>query len=283
MVDTHCHLNIMVRNFAQNSTIIPWSFQELNECSIILNDAKNNSVTSIINVGTNLTESLLCIELARHFPNCFATIGIHPNDVTKNWRYEISEFDKLLTEQALVHYSKARMKQLIVGIGECGIDQHYPDFNLKQQQDVFHVQIQLALKYNVALVVHSRDADLQTYQALAEYRGETNFRGTIHCFSSDEIYAQKYLDLGFVLGFGGTLTYPKNETLRNVAKMIPLEKIVLETDAPFLPPQSLRGKKNAPANIKIIAQFLAAIRGESFEKVAQTTDQTSRKLFGLVA
>jgi TatD DNase family protein len=270
MVDTHCHLNIMVRNFAQNATIIPFNSEDLDTCSIILNDATQNSVTSIINVGTNLTESLLCIELAKHFPNCFATIGVHPNDATDNWSPDIVEFEKLL---------KTKEGLKIVGIGECGIDKHYPDFNLKLQQDVFHAQIQLALKHNLALVIHSRDADQDTYEALKQYRGEKNFRGTIHCFSSDEIYAQKYLDLGFVLGFGGTLTYPKNETLRTVAKMIPLEKIILETDAPFLPPQSLRGKKNAPANIKIIAEFLAELRGESFEQVTEITDQTSRKLF----
>ena len=280
MVDTHCHLNIMVRNFAQNSKIIPFNPQELQECTIILENAKRNSVNSIINVGTNLTESLLCIELSKHFQNCFTTLGIHPNDATNDWVHEISEFEKLLLND-LDPRSESGTKRSIVGIGECGIDYHYPNFDAKLQEKVFHAQIQLALKHNLALVIHSRDADEETYQALATYRGEKNFRGTIHCFSSDENYAQKYLDLGFVLGFGGTLTYPKNETLRNVAKMIPLEKIVLETDAPFLPPQSLRGTKNNPANIKIIAEFLAQLREESFETVAQVTDQTSRKLFGI--
>ncbi|OGB86263.1 hypothetical protein A3J41_00440 [candidate division TM6 bacterium RIFCSPHIGHO2_12_FULL_38_8] len=263
--------------------MIPFNAQELQACSLILNDAQKNSVTTIINVGTNLTESLLCIELSKQFSNCFATAGIHPNDATaETWRYEMSAFEKILITD-LTPKSESRTTKSIVGIGECGIDQHYPDFNLQLQQDVFHAQIQLALKHNLALVVHSRDADLQTYQALADYRGEKNLRGTIHCFSSDEIYAQKYLDLGFVLGFGGTLTYPKNQKLRNVAQMIPLEKIILETDAPFLPPQSLRGKKNEPANIAIIANFLANLRNESFEKVAKVTDETSRKLFGLIA
>lgn len=281
MVDTHCHLNIMVRNFTENSTIIPFNSQELDACSIILNNALQNGVTSIINVGTNLTESLLCIELAKHFQNCFATIGIHPNDATESWTTDMIKFEELLTMQKNCK-SNVNMTK-IVGIGECGIDKHYPNFDLKLQQKVFHTQIQLAIKHNLALVIHSRDADQETYQSLAEYRSEKNLHGTIHCFSSNEIYAQKYLDLGFVLGFGGTLTYPKNETLRNVAKMIPLESIVLETDAPFLPPQNLRGKKNTPANIKTIAQFLAELRNENFETVAHVTDQTSRTLFGLIA
>lgn len=270
MIDTHCHLSIMVRSFAKNAETVPFNLKELTECTAILQNAQQNQVNFIINVGTNLTESLLCIELANHFSNCFATIGLHPNDATDNWQTEIAEFEKLLVKK---DGSK------IVGIGECGIDKHYPDFNLQQQQDVFHAQIQLALKHNLPLVVHSRDADLETYQALAKYQGEKNLRGTIHCFSSDEIYAQKYINLGFVLGFGGTVTYPKNEILRNVAKTIPLEKIILETDAPFLPPQSMRGKKNSPANIKIIAEFIATLRSESFETIAKTTSQTSLNLF----
>ena len=272
MIDTHCHLNIMVRNFSNHAIITPFNSEELAQCSTILQEAQQNQVTTIINVGTTLTESLLCIELAKHFSNCYATIGLHPNDTDANWPQTIQEFQNLLSDQQHLK---------VVGIGECGIDQHYPNFNLKQQQDAFHAQIQLALQHNLALVIHSRDADEQTYQALAQYKNEKNFRGTIHCFSSNEIYAEKYLDLGFVLGFGGTITYPKNETLRNVVKMIPSEKIVLETDSPFLPPQSMRGKKNNPANIKIIAEFIAELRQEDFTTFAQITDQTSRQLFGL--
>lgn len=275
MVDTHCHLNIMVRNFAENETYIPFNIKELTDCATILKEAEENQVHTIINVGTNVTESLLCIQLTKHFANCFATIGLHPNDATETWQTNMIDFEQML-EQDKIHEKKS-----IVGIGECGIDKHYPNFNLQQQQDVFHAQIKLALKHNLPLVVHSRDADLETFQALAHYQGEKNLRGTIHCFSSNEIYAQKYIDLGFVLGFGGTVTYPKNETLRNVVKMVPLEKIILETDAPFLPPQSMRGKKNSPANIKVIAEFIAALRGQSFEDVAQTTSQTSRNLFQL--
>ena len=98
MVDTHCHLNIMIRNFTLNSTIIPFNSKELTECAAILHDAELNSVHSIINVGTNLAESLLCIELAKHFANCFATIGIHPNDATVNWPDDIEEFKKILKD-----------------------------------------------------------------------------------------------------------------------------------------------------------------------------------------
>lgn len=272
MVDTHCHLHIMVKNFSENAIFTPFTSHELEECKKILQDAANNQVHTLINIGTNLTESLLCIELAKHFSNCFATIGLHPNDATENWEKDMQGFQNLLENKTLLK---------IKGIGECGIDLHYPNFNLSLQKEVFHAQIQLALKHNLPLVIHSRDADLETYQALADYQGEKNLRGTIHCFSSNEDYAAKYIDLGFVLGFGGTVTYPKNAILRDVAQTIPLEKIILETDAPFLPPQTLRGKKNSPANIKIIAEFIAKLRGESFETITTITTQTSKVLFDL--
>lgn len=272
LIDTHCHMNIMTRNFENSLSFQDFNHQEIEAMKKIIDDAQNNNVTKIINVGTNYHESFACIEIAKLFNNCFATLGIHPNDATDTWQDDMTNFKGLLLKKE---------KNKIVGIGECGIDKHYPNYNLKQQQDVFHAQIQLAIENDLALVIHSRDADQETYDVLAQYKGEKNFRGTIHCFSSNEIYAEKYLDLGFVLGFGGTLTYPKNETLRNIAKMISLEKIILETDAPFLPPQIVRGTKNNPANIKLIAQYLAEIRQESLDHVMQTTAQTTKKLFGI--
>ena len=272
LLDTHCHMNIMVRNFENKEPFQNFNSQEIELMKKIIFDAQVQQVTEIINVGTNYVESFACIEIAKLFPNCFATIGLHPNDITDQWQNDILNFKGLLLE---------KKKNKIVGIGECGIDKHYPDFNLEQQQDVFHAQIQLALEHNLAIVVHSRDADQETYDVLAQYHGEKNFRGTIHCFSSDELYAQKYIDLGFVLGFGGTVTYPKNETLRKVVKMIPLEKIILETDAPFLPPQILRGTKNNPANIKIIAEYVAELRSESFDQVMNITAKTTKNLFGI--
>jgi TatD DNase family protein len=271
MVDTHCHLNILVRKFSEPDKVIHLSPEELLECKKFLDQAHACHVDTIINVGTNWAESILCIQIAQNFQNCYATVGLHPNDATQNWSDVMQKFQELLQNPA----------NKIVGIGECGIDKHYPNFDSKIQTDAFHAQIQMALKHNLALSIHSRDADLETFQALADYRSEKNLRGVIHCFSSDLAYAQKYIELGFVLGFGGTVTYPKNEILRTVAKTVPLEKIILETDTPFLPPQSLRGQKNTPANIAIIAQYLAELRNENYETVAQTTRQTSYTLFGL--
>lgn len=272
LTDTHCHLNMMIRDYKTKEKFIPLSETEIEACKKIINHAAENEVTKIINVGTDLIESLTCIDIAKHFESNFATIGLHPNDANNDWKKTIVEFKHLLAD-------KQELK--IVGIGECGIDKHYPGYDLKRQKEAFEAQIELALEYNLPLSIHSRDADEETYQGLASYKNEPNLKGVIHCFSSDENYAQKYLDLGFVLGVGGTLTYPKNDTLRNVAKMVTLKNIILETDAPFLAPQKFRGQQNSPAHIQTIAQFVAELLDISYKKVTETTEETVHNLFNI--
>lgn len=269
LIDTHCHMNIMVRNYVTKKNFIPLSFQEIDDCKRIINTAVNQQVSTIINVGTDLIESLTCIDIAKHFDNCYATIGLHPTDATDNWQAIMTEFTDLLRK-------KNELK--IIGIGECGIDKYHQGYDAQRQRNVFEAQIELALEHNLALIVHSRDADIETYETLYAYRNEKNLKGTIHCFSSDMNYAAKYLDLGFVLGFGGTITYPKNNELRKVVTTIPLEKIILETDAPFLPPQIIRGKQNSPAQIRTVAEYIAMIRNEPYEHIAATTTQTAKDL-----
>ena len=266
-------MNLIFRNFEQNKNFTPLTQQELLSCQHILQTAQNHQVTKVINIGTDLAESKLCIEIARHFQDCFATIGIHPNDSLSNWQELIKKFYELLQD-------KKNLK--IVGIGECGIDKHYPNYNLKQQYDVFHAQIQLALQHKLALVIHSRNADPETYDIISSYKNEPNLKGTIHCFSSDQHYAEKYIDLGFILGIGGAITYPKNNSLRSIVQTIPLEKIILETDAPFLSPQSVRSQPNVPANIQLIAQFITTLRQESFDHITTTTSSTAKNLFDLM-
>ena len=273
LIDTHCHMNIMIRNYASKKNLQPLSDHEIDACKKIITDAFDLQVSIIINVGTDLVESLTCIDIAKHFNNCYATIGLHPTEAKLDWQTTITEFKNLLQ-------NKAALK--IIGIGECGIDKYHQGYDAQLQKKVFQAQIELALEHNLALVVHSRDADIETYETLYAYRNEPNLKGTIHCFSSNLDYATKYIDLGFVLGFGGTITYPKNNELRKVATTIPLEKIILETDAPFLPPQIIRGRPNSPAQIRTIAEFIATIRNESYEHVAQITAQTTNNLFSII-
>ncbi|MDP3788193.1 MAG: TatD family hydrolase [Candidatus Chromulinivorax sp.] len=272
LIDTHCHINCMLRGYKTKSIYTEITPSEIQHANTIISQANEQDVKLIINVGTDLIESVTCIKLAQMYKNCYAIVGIHPNDATENWK---SDF------QQISSYVKHAQEHKIIGIGECGIDLHYENYNLARQQDAFKAQIELALEHNLALSIHSRDAAEETFKVIDQYRNESNFRGIMHCYAYDQGYADEAIKSKLVLGIGGTLTYPKNEILRSIVKNIRLTDIVLETDAPFLAPQVVRGTENCPANIKIIAEFIANLRETSYEDVAQTTTATVQKMFNL--
>lgn len=267
LIDTHCHINTMIKKEFD----IPLSIESLPMAQTIINEAAEHQVTTIINVGTSLIESNNCVLLAQHFPRVFATVGIHPNDATSSWHDDYKQLVKLVKEKE---------KNKIVGIGECGLDKHYPDYNLQRQKDAFKAQIELALEHDLALVVHTRDAADETLRALEEFKGHIQ-RGVIHCFSEDSFFANTCIQWGFMLGMGGTITYPKNMHLREIVASIEMGAIVLETDAPFLPIQRMRGKQNHPQYIKDIAEYIAHLRSESFETIAAQTTANALRLFDL--
>jgi TatD DNase family protein len=198
-------------------------------------------------------------------------VGIHPNDCSENWQKDMREIAAL---------AKRKEEYKIVAIGECGIDKHYPEYNLQRQKDAFKAQIELALEHDLAIIVHTRDAGDETLRALDDFRGEA-LRGTIHCFSEDLAFAQHAIGLGFVLGIGGTVTYQKNNYLRSELTTVDLEHIILETDAPFLPPQTMRGKPNHPKYIETIARYVAELRSEPFELIAEQTTKNVQRIFRL--
>jgi TatD DNase family protein len=266
-VDTHCHINMMVKkNF--DTPLTPDNYRDADR---IVHEATQAHVLYIVNVGTSVIESTNCIHLAQRHPHMYAAAGIHPNDCTTDWRNDLK---KLAT---FLHDTK---KNKIVAIGETGMDKHYPEYNAQRQKDAFKAQIELALEYDLALIVHTRDAHEETLKALDEFKGQIK-RGVIHCYSEDQAFADQVIDQGFVLGIGGALTYPKNNHLRSIFSIIPLEKIVLETDAPFLPPQSIRGQQNHPKEIKTIAQFLADLRQQPLEKITHQTTANAFELFNI--
>lgn len=267
LIDTHCHLNMVVKkNFD-----IALSQQEIHDAKIYIDEARKKNVTTIINVGTSLIESKNCIALAQQYNDVFATIGIHPNDLTADWQQDLSVLKKLLLNKE---------EHKIVGIGECGMDKHYPDYNLQRQVDGFKAQIELSLEHDIALVVHTRDAADETLRVLEEYKKDIK-RGIIHCFSENQSFADTVIDWGYCIGLGGTITYPKNNELRQIAINTPLEYIVLETDAPFLPPQKIRGQVNTPQQIYSIAEYLAELRNVSINTVAEKTTANAQRIFNL--
>lgn len=266
LIDTHCHINMMVKNTFDT----PLQESHIPQAEIIINDAQTHDVSLIINVGTRSIENGNCVLLAQTFDSVYATVGIHPND-SDTWQEDFELLKKWVLK---------KKENKIVGIGECGMDMHYPGYDFTRQSDAFKAQIELALENNLALVVHSRDAYDETLRILEKYKNNIT-RATMHCFSYDQAFATTVTDWGFVLGIGGTITYPKNEELRSIIKNTALKNIVLETDAPFLPPQVIRGKQNHPKEIRTIAEFIANLRNEPLETIAQQTTKNALQLFGL--
>ena len=266
-VDTHCHLSIL----AQKQFDLLFTSQTIKTVAPIIEAAAAHNVRYIIDIGTSLIESKNCIQTALAYPGVYAVIGIHPNDLKQNWRDDLKEIAAL-----------ARKKQdyKIVGIGECGFDFHYPDYNINQQRDAFKIQIDCALENDLALVVHTRSARDETLRTLEEYKGQIK-RGIIHCFSEDQDFANTVIDWGFAIGIGGIITYPKNNYLREIVANMSLQSLVLETDSPFLPIQSMRGKQNYPQYIADIAQYIATLRNEPLETIAQATTKNALRIFGI--
>lgn len=267
LVDTHAHINCLIKE-PFDRFLTP---EEVENSQTIIAASQEKKVNLLINVGTSLVESENCVALAKRFSSCYAVVGIHPNDCTEFWHDDFKKIESLV---------KNKEKNKIVGIGECGIDRHYPDYNLNRQYDAFRAHIELALEHNLGLVIHSRDAYDETLKILEEYKHDLK-RAVMHCFSYDAAFALYCFARGFYLGIGGTITYPKNSALREIVSTMPLNNVVLETDAPFLPPQSMRGQKNHPQNIALIATYIAELRKLPLEEIANRTTDNALKLFGL--
>lgn len=268
LIDTHCHINIMVKKQFD----MPLTNEEISLAKNIVDEALAHNVSHIINVGTSLVESKNCIELAQRYKTVYAVVGIHPTDCTADWQNDIAELAALVKEK---EYNR------IVGIGETGLDRYHPGYNMQRQKDAFKAQIELSLESDLGLVVHTRQAPDETLGVLEEYAGQIT-KGIIHCFSEDSSFVQQVIDWGFALGIGGTLTYPKNLYLRDIVSTVSLNDIVLETDAPFLPPQIIRGKQNHPLYIATIAEYIAQLRHETIQEVAEKTTTRAKQIFNIV-
>lgn len=257
LIDTHAHLNF------------PDYDKDL---KAVLERAIKAGVKKIICVSSNITESEKAIEIAKkHKGVVFAAVGIHPQQTDPQNKDSI--------EEQIEKLAKLAGKKEVVAIGECGFDFSPPPPKEKErspakQQFLFESQIRIAKKLNLPILVHCREAFSQTLETLKKY---PEIKGVFHCYSAGKKGIAKIEKLGFLFGVDGNLTY--DEGLQNVFRQIPLEKIVLETDCPFLAPIPFRGQRNEPAYIKIIAKTLAEIKNFSFEKVADTT---TKNAFGLI-
>lgn len=248
MIDAHCHLE---KN-------------EYNNFSSLIDDIFKEDIELIITNGCDLPSNEEAIELSNKYQNIYAAIGFHPAFADK-----ISDHDYCLLEEQIKN-------KKVIAIGEIGLDYYY-NCNKDIQKRVFEKQLMIAQKYNIPVIVHNREATSDIYSLIKKY----NVRGIIHCFNENKVWAQKFIDLGFLLGVNGIITFKNAETLREVIKDISLEYIVLETDAPFLTPAPFRGQKNSPLYLKYICQKLAEIKENTYYEVAKQTTANVKRLFDL--
>ena len=223
-------------------------------------------VETIVTVGTNLSLSRKALSIARQYENVYATIGIHPHDAAK-------ADDKVLDELKLLAGDAK-----VVAYGEIGLDFFRNISPREKQIEIFATQLQIAKALDLPVVIHDRDAHEQT---LTMVRDSGVRRGVFHCFSGEWNMARKCIDLGFYISIPGVVTFEKSKVLREVARQVPADAILLETDCPYLTPEPHRGKRNEPSFMVHTAQKVADIRGVSIEELAAVATANTRRLFGL--
>ncbi len=254
-IDTHCHLDMKAYN------------EDLEQ---ILQRAKHCHLSHIISIGIDIESSHLAVKLALMHPNIFATIGIHPHDVDNICP---GDYKKLAN---LCSLNKAN----IVGYGEIGLDyvKQYSDPN--QQRKHFSRQLDLAHELKLPIIVHNREADDDTLKILQKSKS-LDHGGIMHCFSGDYTFAKKIIDLGMLISIPGIVTFKNAATLHEVAVKIPLDKMIIETDGPFLAPHPYRGKRNEPAYVIYTAAKIAQLRKTDIDTIARQTTANASQLFQL--
>ena len=250
LTDSHCHL------------FYDEIFQDIDN---ILIRSKNLGVNRFICVGTNINDSLLSLDISEKFENVYCSAGIHPHDSQNVDKDYIQQIELMM-----------RSKKMIA-IGEIGLDYFRNISSKKSQIKVFNELLQLADNINKPVIFHNREADQDIIDILSSY---PNVIGVSHCFSSTLSTAKKLLDLGYYISFSGNLTF-KNSNLPSVAKYLPLDRLLVETDSPYLSPEPFRGKPNEPGRTRYVAEKLAEIHNISFESIAEQTTKNINKLFSI--
>ena len=252
LIDTHCHL---------------YHKEFLQDIDHVIQRAEREGVERFYlpAIDSHSQEALLALE-ARYPGRCIGMTGLHPCNVK----------DDYLTELRFVEGELGRRRW--AAIGEIGLDFYWDRTFETAQYAAFHRQIEWALHYDIPIVIHSRDSISESIGVVREHQ-KGGLRGVFHCFGSDERAAREIADLGFFLGIGGVLTY-KNSGLGEVLKGVALERVVLETDAPYLAPVPFRGKRNESSYLRYVLEKLAEVKGVSTEEVARVTTENARKLFG---
>lgn len=252
LVDSHCHLDF------------PDFTPDLGE---VMERAQVANVGAMLTIGTRLSQFDGVLTVAEQYNNVFCSVGVHPHEA------ELEGLDEAKTLLRLVRHPK------VVGIGETGLDYHYEHSPRDAQERNFRTHIAAARKSGLPLIVHSREADEHMANILTQEMAMGAFTGVMHCFSSSAQLAETALDLGFYISLSGIITFKKADELRDIARHLPLERLLVETDAPYLAPIPNRGKRNEPAFVAHTAACLAKLKGLSEAQIAETTTDNFFQLF----
>ena len=253
LIDTHAHLDF------------PELYNRLDE---VLKNALENGVKRIVTISTNLNKIDKIIEISKNYEEVYHTVGVHPNEVLK---------DKNKTNyEMMLNLSK---NEKCVGIGECGLDYHYGNDSKAEQKASFITQINVSRATNLPLIIHARDSDKDMINILENEYKNGPFKAILHCFSSGKDLALCGLNLGFYISFSGIVTFKSAKLIQEIATLIPDDKILVETDAPYLSPTPLRGSVNEPKNCSITAKYLADIRKCEFSTFIDQLYMNSFKIF----
>ncbi|MDD4907876.1 MAG: TatD family hydrolase [Candidatus Omnitrophica bacterium] len=251
LIDTHCHLD----------------FPEFDpDRDDVLRRAHENDVKILINIGSSLAGSRNSVALSRKYENIYAAAGIHPHEADN---FKDTDVDVLKGLSA---------DPKVVAIGEIGLDFYKNYSSADNQKRMFRALLALAKEACLPVVIHSRQADEDMLVVLKE---ALPLKGVIHCFSGDERFMDECLKMGFYISFTCNITYKKADNLREMVKRVPLERLLLETDAPYLSPQEFRGRRNEPLYVKNLADEISRLKGESIESISSITSSNAIQLFNL--
>ncbi|MBN1480753.1 TatD family hydrolase [candidate division KSB1 bacterium] len=253
LVDTHSHLDFD-RFDADRDAVIQ--------------RAREENIGAIMTIGIDYKSSLAAIKIAEDYASVYAAVGVHPHDA------------KSMTDEQFAELKEMLAHPKVVAIGEVGLDYHYDYSPRHVQRRVFRQFLELSLERQMPLIIHTRESD-EDVQHIIQSRSKKGWRGVFHCFAGDKKMAHNVIDLGFLLSFTGNITFKKS-TSAHVMADIPLDKIMIETDSPFMAPVPHRGKRNEPAFVKFVAEKVAETKNITYEEVANFTTQNAIDLFGLV-
>lgn len=254
-IDSHCHLD---------------DEQYDDDREVLIQGLKAKGIEYVVNIGTNIASSETCVHMAQEHEVLYAAVGVHPHDAKELETASLEEIEKWVGSPKMV------------AIGEIGLDYHYDYSPRDIQKKWFAAQIDLAKKYGLPIIVHDREAHKDTYDIIMAAQ-DGSLKGVIHSFSGSVEMAREYIKLGFYIGLGGPVTFKNAVMPKEVAKAIPLDRLLLETDGPYMSPTPLRGKRNEPQNVQYVAEAIAALRDISVEEVMAQTTLNAKTLFGLDA